>query len=106
MSRRTHGISRRAHFYTSLPNGPSPSGCRLGYRRTLRVVANNLFGRQCSDMSTTFTALETGLASHVRVRRREVHSGALPDGFSFSSTSPRKKRRPLDAHAYRRISDK
>jgi 4-hydroxybenzoate polyprenyltransferase len=24
--------------------------------RTLRVVANNLFGRQCSDMSTTFTA--------------------------------------------------
>ena len=25
--------------------------------RTLRVVANNLFGRQCSDMSPTSTAL-------------------------------------------------
>src|SRR5713226_6074647 len=30
-SRRTHGISRRVHFYKGLPNGPSRSGCRLGY---------------------------------------------------------------------------
>src|ERR1700730_3668445 len=30
-SRRTHGRSRRAHFYKRLPNGSSHSGCRLGY---------------------------------------------------------------------------
>ena len=29
--RRTHGISRRAHFYKRLPNGSSRRGCWLGY---------------------------------------------------------------------------
>jgi len=31
MSRRTHGISRRADFYRRLPNGSSRSRCRRGY---------------------------------------------------------------------------
>ena len=35
--------------------------------RTLRIVANNLFGRQCSDMSPTFTA---------RTRNREKVSAS------------------------------
>jgi RNA recognition motif-containing protein len=30
-SRRTRGISRRAHFYKRLPNESSRSRCRLGY---------------------------------------------------------------------------
>ena len=55
-SRRTHGISRRAYFYKRLPNGLSRSGCRLGSPQILRVVASNLFGRQCSDAPPTSTA--------------------------------------------------
>jgi hypothetical protein len=46
--------------------------------RTLRVAANNLFGRQCSDMSTTVTA---------RTRNREKVS-TRPLRIRKSATNP------------------
>ena len=47
--------------------------------RTLRIVANNLFGRQCSDMSPTFTA---------RTRNREkVSASRSCIEFDFRDTA-------------------
>ena len=46
--------------------------------RTLRVVANDLLGKQCSDMSTTFTA---------RTRNREKVS-TRPLRIRKSATNP------------------